>query len=123
MPLKSTIKSLKPLDTEISVTIDHLHADKNIIDAHYKHLTNIYKNDQPEQINRRINEIIARDNLFNAIMTEVAKTFEVTYDQTELEQVMTNIKPNFQGRDDAFIKSVAEKIIAKTLIFNELKTK
>ncbi|GHU31718.1 hypothetical protein FACS1894166_03670 [Bacilli bacterium] len=121
MPLKSTIKQLKPLDTEVSVTIDHLHADKNIIDAHHKHLTNIYKNDQPEQINRRINEIIARDNLFNAVMNETAKCFEVTYDQDELKQVMTNIKPNFEGRDDTFLKSVAEKIIAKTLIFAELK--
>jgi hypothetical protein len=81
--MKSTIKLSTNIPTEKELEITRLFADKNAVEAHRQRLQNIFKNETPQQINEKINNLIARDNAFNAAMNEIVKCFEINVDQEE----------------------------------------
>jgi hypothetical protein len=81
--MKSTIKLIHDIDTSKELEVTRLFADKNAVENHRQRLQNIFKNETQEQINIKINNLIARDNAFNASMNEIAKCFEVNVDQQE----------------------------------------
>jgi hypothetical protein len=118
--MKSTIKKISPINTEKEELIKFLRIDRHIMEMHLKRLSELFKNDTSEQIGQKLQNILIRDNLFNAIMNEVARNFEVTYDQEELKQLAERLKEQFKDRKDDVINEIAKKVITKSLIFDEL---
>lgn len=81
--MKSTVSLIRDIDTSKELEITRLFADKNAVESHRQRLQNIFKNESQEQINTKINNLIARDNAFNAAMNEIAKCFQINLDQQE----------------------------------------
>jgi hypothetical protein len=118
--MKSTIKKLTPINVDKEETIKSLRVDRQIVELHLKRLTELFKTDTPEQIGLKLQNIIARDNLFNAIMEEVVRSFEVTYDMDEVKTIAERLKTQFADRKEDVVLEIAKKVITKTLIFQEL---
>jgi FKBP-type peptidyl-prolyl cis-trans isomerase (trigger factor) len=118
--MKSTIKKISNINVEKEEVIKSLRVDRSIVEMHMKRLTELFKTDTPQQIGQKLQNIIIRDNLFNVIMEEVARNYEVTFDEAELKDVIKRLEPQFQGRDEKVITEIAKKVITKTLIFQEI---
>lgn len=118
--MKSTIKQIKDIETNKELEITKLFADKNAIENHRQRLQNIFKNETQEQINIKINNLIARDNAFNASMNEIVKCFEVNVDQGEWDQTYNNLKSRNPTLNDDFLRNLAKHSIIKNLIFQHL---
>jgi FKBP-type peptidyl-prolyl cis-trans isomerase (trigger factor) len=118
--MKSTIKQLTNIDTSKAITIDRLHANQRLIQMHTKRLQEVFKNDTPEQINMKLQNVVARENVFNAIMTEVARNFEVTFDEEEVKGTIEKLKPQLPDQQPNVLLEMAKKIIIKGLIFDIL---
>jgi FKBP-type peptidyl-prolyl cis-trans isomerase (trigger factor) len=120
MEFKSKIKRIKDPDTSKELVISNLYADKQMIEAHRQRLVNIFKNDTPQQIDQKISNIVIRDNVFNAAMNEIVKSYEINYDEEEISNAIVKIKPQFADASDEKLKNIAQKLIAKALIFRDL---
>lgn len=120
--MKSTIKQIKDIDTTKELEITRLFADKNAVENHRQRLQNIFKNETQEQINVKINNLIARDNAFNTSMNEIAKCFEVNVDQGEWDQAYNNLKSRYPSHQDDFLRNLSKHSIIKSLIFQQLAT-
>jgi hypothetical protein len=118
--LKSTIKQLTPVNTEKEIVITTLRADRKMVEMHVKRLTELFKNETQQQINMKLQNIIARENVFNAIMEETARNFETTFDEGELNTLKERLKTQFSQQNEHNIIEIAKKVIIKTLIFREL---
>jgi hypothetical protein len=118
--MKSTIKKLTPINTDKEETITSLRVDRQVIEMHLKRLTELFKTDTPQQIGQKLQNIIVRDNLFNSVMEEVVRNFEVTYDEEEVKMVAQRLTSQFQGKKEEVITEIAKKVITKTLVFQEL---
>ncbi|MDR3329852.1 MAG: hypothetical protein LBS76_01095 [Mycoplasmataceae bacterium] len=118
--LKSTIKQLTPLNTDKEIVISSLRADPQMVQMHSKRLTELFKNETPEQINMKLQNIIVRENVFNNIMEEIVRNFETTFDEAELATLNARLKTQFAKYPENTVNEIAEKVIIKTLIFREL---
>jgi FKBP-type peptidyl-prolyl cis-trans isomerase (trigger factor) len=120
MKIKSTIKQLHEIDFTKQFVLTELRADKGTVEQHKTRLSGMFPKDTPEQINMKISNIVVRDNIFNLIMNEVAKSYEINYDQEELKTVIERIKPQFSNHKEEILTEIAKKTIAKALIFEIL---
>lgn len=120
MNLKSTYKMIGKLNYAESVTVTELRADKNIIEQHRKRLTELMPNEKPEQIEKRVFDIVLRDNAFGLIMTNVAKSFEFNIDAADVERVSNQLKQVYKTLPDEQIKMIANHVIQRDLVFIEL---
>jgi hypothetical protein len=118
--LKSTIKQLTPINTDKEIVITTLRADRKMVEMHAKRLNELFKNETQQQINMKLQNIIARENVFNAIMEETVRNFETTFDEDELKTLKERLKTQFPQQNDHNLTEIAKKIIIKTLIFREL---
>lgn len=118
--MKSTIKKITTINTDKEEIIKSLRVDHQIVQLHFKRLSELFKNDTPEQISRKLQNIVVRDNLFNAIMEEVVRNFEVTYDDEEIKTVAQRLTSQFSNKKPEVITEIAKKVITKTLVFEEL---
>jgi FKBP-type peptidyl-prolyl cis-trans isomerase (trigger factor) len=117
--MKSTITQLSPVNTKKEEVIRSLHADRQTCESHLKKLQELFKTDSPQQIGQKLHNIIVRENVFNAIMNEVARSFEVTFDQAEVDAITKQLTPQFQYKPE-YIQEIAKKVITKSLIFQSL---
>jgi FKBP-type peptidyl-prolyl cis-trans isomerase (trigger factor) len=120
MELKSKIQKLHEIDTSKELVITRLMADRNMIEAHRKRLSDLFKNDTPEQINNKVNNIIVRNNVFNAAMNEIIKAYQVTFDSEEVNNTISRIKPQFPTATEDNLKGLAQRVILKALVFQDL---
>jgi hypothetical protein len=118
--MKSTIKKIAPLNTDKEETIKSLRIDRQMIEIHLKRLTELFKTDTPEQIGQKLQGIILRDNLFNAIMEEVVRSFEVTFDDEEIQDIAKHLVNQFPDKKAEVINEIAKKVIIKKMVFEEL---
>ena len=118
--MKSTIKKIATINTNKEETIKSLRVDRQIVEMHLKRLTELFKTDTPEQIGQKLQNIIMRDNLFNVIMEEVVRNFEVTYDPEEVKTIAQRLTSQFPGKKEDVITEIAKKVITKSLVFQEL---
>ncbi|MDR3257897.1 MAG: hypothetical protein LBT17_03800 [Mycoplasmataceae bacterium] len=118
--LKSTIKQLTPINTDKEIVITALRADRRMVEMHAKRLTELFKNETQQQINMKLQNIIARENVFNAIMEETVRNFETTFDEDELKTLKERLKTQFPQQNENNLTEIAKKVIIKTLIFREL---
>lgn len=119
--MSSKCKKISDLDYGHSITVTKLVADRNTVENHRKQLQQLYKNETPEQIERRITNIVMRDNAFGNIMGEVIiKSFEFEIDPEELKIAEQKIKERFKEIPETAVKTVAEQSIKRNLVFDEL---
>ena len=118
--MKSTIKKIREIETDKQLEITRLFADKNALEAHRQKLQNMFKNETQEQINIKINNLIARDNAFNAAMNEIVKCYEINVDQEEWDKAFANLKAKYPTHKEEFLKNLSKHSIIKTLIFQDL---
>lgn len=119
--MSSKCKKISDLDYSHSVIIDKLVGDRQAIENHRNQLKQLYKNETDEQIERRITNIVMRDNAFGKIMAEViVKSFEFEIDPKEVEAAEKRIKENFKNIPENAVHVVAEQAIKRDLVFDEL---
>lgn len=118
--MKSTVSLIRDIDTSKELEITRLFADKNAVESHRQRLQNIFKNESQEQINTKINNLIARDNAFNAAMNEIAKCFQINLDQQEWDQSYNSLKEKYPTHNDDLLKNLSRHSIIKGLIFQQL---
>jgi hypothetical protein len=118
--MKSTIKKISSINTDKEEVIKSIRTDRQIIDMHLKRLTELFKTDTPEQIGMKLQNIVLRDNLFNVIMEEVVRNFEVTFDNEEVKDIAKRLTSQFAGKKEEVLIEIAKKVVIKTLVFAEL---
>jgi len=124
MELRSKLRQISEINFDKELVITSLRADPKIVKQHTKRLTELLKNETPEQIKVRVNNIIIRDNVFNAAMEEIVKNFEFQYDEGEVKSIADKFKKAYgDERSQEILEEIARRIISKTLIFNELAKK
>lgn len=122
--MKSKIKNKKELDYNKKFIIKELFADPKIIDMHEKRLKSLLANEtSDEEIQKRINALVVKENVFNTIMEYVSSNFTYEIDSEELENVCKRFAKQFNmdlDKEKDRIKIISEKIIIKSLIFKEI---
>lgn len=122
--MKSKIKQKNKIDYNKKFIIEELFADPKIVDMHEKRLKSLLTNETSnEEIQKRINSLVIKENAFNMIMEYVSNNFTYSIDQDELETVSTRFAKQFSMdlvKDKDRIKVISEKIIIKSLIFKEI---
>lgn len=118
--MKSTTKLIKKLDYDEKIVIRQLHADKKILDQHRERLSKLFKNDTPEQINRKITDLVVRDNAFANIMNVVVKSFEFHLDDEDIKNTKELMKKNYPNFNEEQLQAIAEQLVKRDLVFDEL---
>lgn len=118
--MKSTGKLIKKLNYDEEVTLTELRADKNILDQHRERLSKVFKNDTPQQIDRKITDLVVRDNAFAAIMNIVVKSFEFKIDDEDVNKTKELVKKTYPNFTDEQLRLISEQIVKRDLVFDEL---
>ncbi|MGL5640102.1 MAG: hypothetical protein ACRDCD_00365 [Mycoplasmoidaceae bacterium] len=122
--MKSQIKQKNKIDYNKKFIIKELFADSKIIEMHEKRLKSLLtKETTDEEIQKRINALVVKENAFNTIMEYVSSNFTYSIDKEELENVSKRFAKQFNMDDDKDkdrLKVISEKIIIKSLIFKEI---
>ena len=133
--IKSTIKKLNELDYGQEFEIKQLHADKDFIEFQRKKLKEIHPNAKPEDIDRQIANIVARNNSIDLIIEGISKHFEFVINDEDLKDFAKRIKNNVLNdvdqnmsndtmknmvKNDELLKNIAKSTLKRSLLFNEL---
>ena len=133
--IKSTIKKLNELDYGQEFEIKQLHADKNFIEFQRKKLKEIHPNAKPEDIDRQIANIVARNNSIDLIIEGISKHFEFIINDEDLRAFAKRIKNNVLNdvdqnmsndtmknmvKNDEVLKNIATSTLKRNLLFKEL---
>lgn len=121
MDFKSKAIKISPINYDKELVISQLKADRTILEQQKKRLENLFKNSTQEEIKKRLDTIVLRDNLFNAAMEEVVNHYKFEYDGEEVKRVGEQFSKVYGSRDQKVLDQIAKKIISKTLVFNDLK--
>ena len=94
--MKSKIKQKNKIDYNKKFIIEELFADPKIVDMHEKRLKSLLTNETSnEEIQKRINSLVIKENAFNTIMEYVSNNFTYSIDEDELETVSTRFAKQF----------------------------
>jgi len=133
--LKSTIKRNSELNYNQEFEISQLHADKNYVEFQRKKLKEIMPNASVEDIDRRIANIIARNNSVDLIIGGIYKHFDINIDNDDVKTFAERIKNNVLNdkngnlsndtmkkmvEDDKTLQNIATSTLKRNLLFNEL---
>ena len=133
--IKSTIKKLNELDYGQEFEIKQLHADKDFIEFQRKKLKEIHPNAKPEDIDRQIANIVARNNSIDLIIEGISKHFEFIINDEDLRAFAKRIKNNVLNdvdqnmsndtmknmvKNDEVLKNIATSTLKRSLLFKEL---
>ena len=120
--LKSTIKKIKEPDFSKEIVITRLNATKEAVKWHYENLKKSFGGKLTEQeIWKRINALILRDNVFNEAMKILVSCCEIKIDQDELLKVTQFIKEtnkNLTNPNPEYFEIIAKRMIERQLIFD-----
>lgn len=119
--MKSKIKQLTKIDFDYVHKITKLGADSNAVQYYAMELAKRYPNENQEQIAKRVEEIVKRDNIYNAAMEEIARCFETTIDPEELKQFTELLKKHNPRLQEPQVTNLARNMITKTLIYDIFK--
>lgn len=118
---KSSLNKLKEIDFEKEIIITEINADKKVVEDHFQRLKTILKDkESDEEIWKRINSIVIRDNIFNATMQRIVEAYEFDIDEKDIAEMAGRMKSYFGDREPKIINEISEKMIVKELVFEEL---
>lgn len=107
MELKSTCVLKDKLNYDEVTVVKQLAVTREALALHHKRLREIFKKDTPEQIQRKVMDIVMRDNAFANIMQNVVeKSFEFNIDEGDIKNMIETTKKNIErNRDEAYKKA------------------
>lgn len=118
--LKSKITKVGVIDYDKKFNLDQIFADNKALEVHIQRLKNVFKNPSDEFIRLQLDNIVMRENAFNAIMEYLATLFKIDFDQEDVNKFANQLKPQFPHLDEKAILEVSKKMITKALIFGQL---
>ena len=118
---QSTIKKIKEPDFSKEVTIDRLVADKQAVDFHFNRMKKEFGDKMSDQeIQKRIHNMVVRDNIFNAAMHIIVPCYEIKIDETDLKNItdsMTKADPRLAKAPVEYVKTMATRMMEKEMLF------
>ncbi len=122
--LKSTCKRVKEFDFSGEVVIDRLNAAKEMVDFHHDRMKKSFPDMKEQEIWQKINNIVIRDNVFNAAMKKIVSCYEFKIDSEDIKFVVENMKksnPAFEKAKAEVLNLMAQRAIEKELIFQDVQ--
>ncbi|MCQ3908013.1 MAG: phage tail assembly chaperone [Mycoplasmoidaceae bacterium] len=121
---QSTIKKVKEPDFSKEVTIDRLVADKQAVDFHFNRMKKEFGDKMSDQeIQKRIHNMVVRDNIFNAAMHIIVPCYEIKIDPTDLKNVTDSFvkaDPRLSKAPQEYVKAMATRLMEKEMLFSVL---
>jgi len=132
---KSTIKKVNELDYSQEFEINQLHADRDFIEFQRKKLKEMHPNAKPEDIDRQIANIVARNNSIDLIIDGIAKHFNFDIKEEDLKEFADRIKNNVLNdvnqnmsndtmkkmvQNEETLKNIALSTLKRSLLYKEL---
>ncbi|MCQ2957043.1 MAG: hypothetical protein MJ233_04400 [Mycoplasmoidaceae bacterium] len=118
---QSTIKKLKDPDFSKEVTIDRLVADKQAIDFHFNRMKKEFGDKMSDaDIQKRIHNMVVRDNIFNAAMHIIVPCYEIKIDPTDLQNIIDSFikgDPRLARAPYEYVKTMATRLMEKEMLF------
>ena len=123
--MKSKIIKKLSINFEKEMVVDQVFIDKDEIQFHQKRLNELFKDLPKEEQDRKINDelkiIILKSNFFNKIMEFITPYYEFDLDSEEVNRAKEQVKQNYPSRKDDVIEVMAERVIEKQLIYDDLQ--
>ena len=117
----STIKKIKEPDFSKEVVIDKLTASKEMIDWHFNKMREALGNKATnEEIWKRINSLVLRDNVFNEAMKIIVPCYEIKIIPEQLKQISELLRkgnPSLKEAPEPFVNMMGQRMIEKQMIF------
>lgn len=118
---ESTIKKIKDPDFSKEVTIDRLSADKQALDFHFNRMKKEFGDKlSDEDIQKRIHNMVVRDNIFNAAMHIIVPCYEIKIDPKDLQNIidlMIKSDPRLGRAPYDYVKTMATRLMEKEMLF------
>ena len=111
MELKSTCTLKDKLNYDEVTIVKQLMVTREALALHQKRLQEIFKKDTPEQIQRKVMDIVMRDNAFANIMQNVVeKAFTFNISDDDINHMIETAKKDIErNRDEAYNKASEEE--------------
>lgn len=118
--LLSTIKKIKDLDYNQKFEIKKLFANPDTLEAQRNQMKSINPKATPDEVEKRVFNLVVRDNVFNAIMNYIVTCYEFSIDKSEIEKYSERVKTIYKNAPAEKINEITEITLKKTLVFSEL---
>lgn len=119
---QSTIKKLKDPDFSKEVVIDRLVADKQAIDFHFNRMKKEFGDKMSDaDIQKRIHNMVVRDNIFNAAMHILVPCYEIKIDPKDLQNIIDSFikgDPRLGKAPYEYVKTMATRLMEKEMLFS-----
>ncbi len=121
--MKSKINKIQEIKYDKEFVIKQLYADPKMLKLHEERLKSLLPKDTPEEeIKKRIHIMVVKENSFNIVMEYLSKLYKYDISDEESKNIFKKITNQFKldaEKDAEKIKNISEKIIIKSLIFEE----
>lgn len=118
--LLSTIKKIKDLDYNQKFEIKKLFANPDTLETQRNQMKSINPKATPDEVEKRVFNLVVRDNIFNAIMNYIVTCYEFNIDKSEIEKYSERVKVIYKNAPAEKINEITEITLKKTLVFSEL---
>ncbi len=118
--LLSTIKKIKDLDYNQKFEIKKLFANPDTLEVQRNQMKNINPKATSDEVEKKVFNLVVRDNVFNAIMNYIVTCYEFTIDKNEIEKYSERVKTLYKNAPAEKINEITEVTLKKTLVFSEL---
>lgn len=117
----SSIKKIKEPDFSKEVVIDRLIADKQAIDFHFNRMKKEFGDKMSDaDIQKRIHNMVVRDNIFNAAMHIIVPCYEINIDSKDLQNIIDSFikgDPRLSQAPYEYVKTMATRLMEKEMLF------
>lgn len=125
--LLSTWTRTKDIDWHDTVFVDKIMFDKTLFEQHRNRIAKVFANAPDNVKEQQLQNILMRDTLFNKAMDKIVRCYEFKLDSEDIEKFTKLIANNIpkdsqvsQADYDARIRQIAEKLVQKELVFNDI---
>lgn len=125
--ITSTLKKIKEISWNDTIQVDKIMIDQTLFESHKSRIEKVFANAPQEVKENQLQNILMRDTLFNKAMDKIVKCFEFDIKQEDIEAFSKLIAVNIPKNNTipeadmkARIQQIAEKLIQKELIFNDI---
>lgn len=128
--MKSSLKLIKEIPWKTELVVEKIIFDPNLFEIHKQRIDKIFEKSPKEVRDQQLQNILLRDTLFNKAMEIVVQSYEFKLDSKEVEAYIEPLKKSFPKNPEMSdkdwenkIKDIANKLIQKQLIFNDIAIK
>lgn len=126
--LNSTCKRIAEIPWNETVYVDKILFDPNLFETHKARIDKVFANATEEVKQQQLQNILMRDTLFNKVMEKVVKCYEFDLKQEDIDKFKGMLRNSLsqnkgelsEAEFENRISQIAEKLVQKELIFNEI---